>query len=62
MQNILGIVAIIVTGVTLLFAILATALTQWTTYTIGKIDYSAGLWKVCGDDGQRSQCLDWSCT
>ncbi|KAL4232134.1 hypothetical protein ACF0H5_009709 [Mactra antiquata] len=53
MANIIGIVGIVVTGVALLFAILACALPQWNT-TAGT---KTGIWQFCNTVGDTT-CVD----
>ncbi|XP_053381461.1 uncharacterized protein LOC128549139 isoform X2 [Mercenaria mercenaria] len=65
MVNILGLVGVGVSGLALLFAILATSLAYWETAKFntvsadgGVIDVHVGIWKSCAETDGNKVCYD----
>ncbi|XP_060594624.1 uncharacterized protein LOC132748976 [Ruditapes philippinarum] len=61
MANIVGLVGIGVSGVALLFAIVALASDKWETITVKGLtsEFKVGLWEMCTTDGGTTTCVDF---
>jgi hypothetical protein len=59
MANIIGLVGIGVSGVALLFAIIALAAEKWEIIEVtSTIDYEVGLWEICSKGSATETCVD----
>lgn len=56
MANIIGIVGVVITGVALLFAILACALPYWLMVEVGATEINSGLWRTCTTINDNTEC------
>ena len=52
------IIALALSGLSILFDIIGLAIPQWLVSSVGLYSYSAGLWERCIESGGNSVCID----
>ena len=56
MTNVQGLVAVVLSGIAFVFAVIGTAIPFWNYNSVGDNWGSAGLWQKCGHANGNTEC------